>query len=226
MAFHERLTAATAAEEDDFVNIPLIKQALRDGVPKDMYLAYLEQAYHHVKHTCHLLALAASRCGDGDAGYQEALFEYINEEKGHDEWILDDIAALGGDAGAVRKGEPDIPCAVMVGYTYYAIEHISPYCLLGMVHVLEGMSVLLAGKAAASIRRTIGDGDDVGGFTYLASHGEIDIQHVAFFKKTIETISDAEKQKAVIETARVIYRLFGDIFRSLGKNLEGNQNAA
>ena len=135
--FFERLKAETESDRKAFAAIPLIGETIANGVSKDVYLAFLGQAYHHVKHTCNLLALAASRCGDGDRAYQNALFEYIAEEKGHELWILDDIAALGGDAEAVARGQPDAPCAAMIGYVYYAIEHISPYCLLGMVHVLE-----------------------------------------------------------------------------------------
>lgn len=103
-----------------------------------------------MKHTFPLLALAASRTED--ERYQDALVEYMEEERGHEKWILDDIRALGGDASAVAASEAGPACKVMVGYTYYAIEHISPYAMLGSVHVLEGMSVLLADQLADSLK--------------------------------------------------------------------------
>jgi hypothetical protein len=40
---------------------------------------------------------------------------------GHDEWILDDIAACGGDAEAVRHGAPGHATEVMVAYAYDTI---------------------------------------------------------------------------------------------------------
>ena len=96
---------------------------------------------------------------------------------------------MGGDADAVRDGNPGIACQVMVGYTYYAIEWVSPYAMLGSVHVLEGMSTLLADKAADAIQRSLGHrGKD--GFSYLRSHGALDIEHVAFFKKLVNSIDD------------------------------------
>ena len=107
-----------------------------------------------MKHTFPLLAFAAARTSDET--YQDALVEYMEEERGHEKWILNDIAAHGGDAAAVRDGTAGIACQVMVGYTYYAIEWISPYAMLGSVHVLEGMSTLLADKAADAIQRSIG----------------------------------------------------------------------
>ena len=97
---------------------------------------------------------------------------------------------MGGDAVAVRDGKPGIACQVMVGYTYYAIEWISPYAMLGSVHVLEGMSTLLADKAADAIQRSLG-GRGKDGFSYLRSHGALDIEHVAFFKTLVNGITDA-----------------------------------
>ena len=86
----------------------------------------------------------------------------MNEERGHDKWILDDIRAIGGDADAVERGKPHIPCQVMVGYAYYAIEWISPYSFLGMVHVLEGVSVMLADQVASAVKLSLGTGGEAG----------------------------------------------------------------
>ena len=217
MNFYTDLMTQTEDSRNRFLAIPIIRQTLEEGVSMDLYVAYLMQAYHHVKHTCNLLALAASRCGTEDRPYQDALFDYIDEEKGHDLWILDDISALGGDAERVRAGEPEIPCAVMIGYAYYAIEHISPYSLLGMVHVLEGMSVALAQSAATSIAGALDRPINDGGFQYLTSHGALDQDHVAFFEKLVKGINNQQHQQAIISTANVMYELFGGIFDALGR---------
>ena len=138
MPFYDELLHATQPERERFIQIPVIQRALSEGVDQAMYLAFLSQAYHHVRYTCRLLACAIARCGDDDQAYIDALLEYIVEERGHEAWILDDIRALGGDAEAVRDGRGDLPCRLMVSYVAYAIEHVSPYAMLGMVHVLEG----------------------------------------------------------------------------------------
>lgn len=151
MTFYERLLSETTAERQDFQSITLIQNAVQKGVTRELYAKYLEQAYHHVRFTVPLLELARDNCGVDDTAYINALAEYIIEESGHDEWILDDIKALGVDAQAVRHGQGGFACRVMVGYAHYGVEHISPYALLGMVHVLEGMSVELAEKAAGAI---------------------------------------------------------------------------
>ncbi len=214
MSFHDRLLAETAAERAAFLATPLIRSVLRDGASPDLYLAFLEQAYHHVRHTCPLLALAASRLGPDDDRYRDALIAYMDEEKGHDEWILDDIRQLGGDAASVRGGQPGLACKAMIGWAYYAVERISPYCLLGMVHVLEGMSVRLAHAAAE--RLAAGFGRDLGdGFRYLTSHGALDVEHVAFYRRLVDGLP-AAAQPYIVEAAKDFYRLYGGIFAELG----------
>ena len=187
MTFYDRLIAETESERIGFLSIPLIREALHSGASRELYLDFLTQAYHHVKHTFPLLAFAAARTTD--EAYQDALVEYMEEERGHEKWILADIAAMGGDA-LRKEGDPGIACQVMVGYTYYAIEWVSPYAMLGSVHVLEGMSTLLADKAADAIQRSLAHhGED--GFSYLESHGALDIEHVAFFKTLVNGLTDA-----------------------------------
>lgn len=222
MAFHDRLTAETAAERNAFLHIPIVAHATVHGAARETYLAFLEQAYHHVRHTFPLLALAASRTGD--EYYQDALVEYMEEERGHEKWILDDIRFLGGDADAVAKGEPGQACAIMIGYAYYAIEHVSPYAMLGSVHVLEGLSVMLADKLADVLKTTLGLPDDAG-FSYLRSHGALDQEHVAFFRDTINGFKDRAIQDLIIAQSKIFYRLYGNIFQDIG-NLSGWRHAA
>jgi long-chain acyl-CoA synthetase len=217
MSFYERLTAETAKERDAFLAIPIVQHAIRNGASHALYLDFLEQAYHHVKHTFPLLALAASTTKD--ERYQDALIEYMEEERGHEKWILDDIRNLGGDPETIRTGTPRIPCQVMVGYAYYAIEHVSPFAFLGSVHVLEGMSVLLADKLADAMKNALGVDTDAG-FTYLRTHGSLDADHVGFFRKLVDGFDDAKTQFIIIEHAKIFYRLYGAIFHELGSRAE------
>lgn len=225
MLFFDRLHAETSTARDDFIAIPVIQRALIQGVPRAMYVAFLEQAYHHVKHTCLLLAAAAARGGMDDPRYVAALLEYIAEERGHEEWILNDIAALGHDAASVRTGTAELPARLLVAYVYYAIDHVSPYAMLGMVHVLEGMSAAFATTAATSLKASLGLRGDTG-FSYLGSHGKLDQDHTAFFRDLVNGIDDAAAQDAIIDTARVVYRLYGDVFRDIDTRLEDARHAA
>src|ERR1700692_1929952 len=100
MSFYDRLMSKTSKDRDAFFSIPLVQHAIRNGAPRSLYLDFLAEAYHHVKHTFPLLALAASRTPD--ERYQDALVEYMEEERGHEKWILNDIRALGGNPDTVR----------------------------------------------------------------------------------------------------------------------------
>lgn len=218
MTFFDRLLAETTAEREDFQSIAVIQQAVQQGVTKDLYAKYLAEAYHHVRFTVPLLQLALDKCGADDGAYAEALKEYIEEESGHDEWILDDINALGADGEAVRHGQGGFACRMMISHAHYAIEHVSPYALLGMVHVLEGMSVVLADKAAGAIRAGFGD-TPPNAFSYLTSHGALDQEHVKFFEDLVNTIDDRQTQDVIIQAAQDFYKLFGNMFRELGDEL-------
>lgn len=225
MPFFDRLHAETRQARDDFVSTPVIQEALQQGVSREMYLDFLAEAYHHVRHTCRLLSSAVAHARDRDQRYIEALLEYIVEERGHEAWILDDIAALGGDAEAVRNGAPGLPCRLMVAYVYYAIAQVSPYAMLGMVHVLEGMSAALASAAAGRLKTTLGIADNAG-FSYLSSHGALDQEHVAFFRDLVNGIGDPAAETAIVETAKVVYRLYGDMFREIATRHREAQHAA
>ena len=107
MSFYEQLVAETADSRDAFLSIPLVRATIRNGASRSLYLDFLTEAYHHVRHTFPLLALAASRTAD--ERYQDALVEYMEEERGHEKWILNDIRALGGDPDTVRDGQGGPP---------------------------------------------------------------------------------------------------------------------
>lgn len=225
MSFYEDLVRGTATERAAFLAIPIIQHTLAKGVGREIYLDYLGQAFHHVRHTAPLLALAFARCGEQDAIYRKALSGYLAEEQGHEEWILDDIRALGGDAERVRHSTPRLPCKVMVAYAYDLVGRVDPYALLGMVHVLEGMSVALATRAAAAIRTSLGPPGGNAGFSYLTSHGSLDTDHVAFFRRLVEELDEGHGP-AIIGAAQDFYRLYGAIFLDIQARAEAERHAA
>jgi len=223
MTTYERLSSETSEDLGRFLSIALVKNALESGGSRELYLSFLTQAYHHVKHTARLMGFAAAQTDDEEL--QDALIEYLNEERGHEKWILDDIRALGGDPEVVANGKPGRACQVMVGYAYYAIQWISPYSLLGMVHVLEGLSVKLADRLANAVQQSLSL-DGGAGFSYLRSHGGLDVGHVEFFRSLVNGVKDASTQDIIIDAARVMYGLYGAIFEELALTATGKANAA
>jgi hypothetical protein len=91
--------------------------------------------------------------------------------------------------------------------------------------VLEGMSTLLADKAADAIQSSLAyHGKD--GFSYLRSHGALDIEHVAFFKTFVNAIHDPAVQQLIIDQSKIFYRLYGDIYRELATRHPVQSHAA
>lgn len=213
MFFFETLEQRTAAARADLFAIPVIRDAMAGRVTRTQYVAFLTEAYHHVKHTVPLLMYCGSRLPESATGLRNAIAHYIAEEIGHEEWILNDIAAAGADPDAVRHGAPGVATELMVAYVYDTIARRNPIGFFGMVHVLEGTSIALATHAAQSMRTSLALPPEA--FTYLTSHGALDVQHVHFFTDLMNKLDDADDQAAVIHAAQVVYRLYGDVFRSL-----------
>jgi pyrroloquinoline quinone (PQQ) biosynthesis protein C len=223
MTPYEYLLTETAAARAEFLSIPLLARAVAGRVPRSLYIEFLAQAYHHVRHTCFLMSLAAEKTADSK--YRAALKTYMAEEDGHEQWILDDITAMGGDADAVACSRARPPCRAMVGYAHYAIDWISPYSLLGMIHVLEGTSAELATKAANALENSFGLTSSEG-LVYLRSHGALDVDHAAFFKDLINQICNPSAMPAIIDSAAMMYWLYGNIFRDLEQDLAKGTVAA
>jgi pyrroloquinoline quinone (PQQ) biosynthesis protein C len=214
MPFHDTLIEQTADARRSLLETPIIQGVLLRGeVSLPSYLAFLTEAWHHVRHTVPLLAAMRAALPPRHAWLDGALAEYIEEEAGHDEWILDDITACGGDAAAVRRSRPAHATEVMVAYAWDTLARGNPLGFFGMVLVLEGTSVALALRAADAIQRPLGLPD--GAFRYLRSHGTLDQQHTAHFARLMDRIHDPADQAAIVHAARAFYRLYSDVFRGL-----------
>jgi acyl-CoA synthetase (AMP-forming)/AMP-acid ligase II/thiaminase len=213
MTFYEELSAATARERERLLALPFIRDGAAGRLRLRDYVAFLTQAYHHVKHTLPLLMACGARLPERLEWLRQAMVEYVTEELGHQEWILDDLRVCGADAEQVRRGRPDLPAELMVAYAYDTIARGNPVGFLGMVLVLEGTSVQVATKAAEALGRSLGLPQSA--FTYLTSHGSLDQGHVRFYETLVNRLDDPADRAAVVHGARAFYKLYGDVFRGL-----------
>jgi pyrroloquinoline quinone (PQQ) biosynthesis protein C len=211
--FHDRLLAETARERDALIAIPIIQAALAGRIAHDDYVAFLTQAFHHVRHTVPLLMACGGRLPARLEWLRTAVGEYIEEEMGHHEWILDDLEACGTDRAAVAAGEPSEATELMIAYAYDTIARGNPVGFFGMVLVLEGTSVALATRAAETIETSLGLPRNA--FSYLRSHGDLDIEHIGVYERLMNRLDDEDDRRAVIHAAKRFYRLYGDVFRGL-----------
>ena len=213
MSFFDTLQEATQRERQELFSLPIIRQALAGQVSLESYRAFLTQAYYHVRHTVPLLMACGARLPIRLEWLRGAVCEYIDEEYGHEQWILNDISACGGDADAVREGRPELPIELMVSFLYDLIARDNPVGLFGMVNVLEGTSIALATHAADSIREHLEL--PATAFSYLSSHGSLDVAHMQTYRRLMDRLEDPADQAAVIHASKVVYKLYADMFRAL-----------
>jgi pyrroloquinoline quinone (PQQ) biosynthesis protein C len=216
MNFYDQLLAATADERNTLMSLPLIVQGAQGKISLETYRAFLTQAYHHVKHTTPLLMACGGRLSGDYEWLRTAIGEYIEEEMGHQEWVLNDIEACGGDKEAVRHSLHADTAAchateVMVAYAYDMIYRVNPVGFFGMVLVLEGTSTAVATQAGETLMQSLNLPKKA--FSYLLSHGSLDISHVSFFESLMNQVSNPADQQMIIHAAKRFYRLYGDVFR-------------
>ncbi|MBL4571758.1 MAG: iron-containing redox enzyme family protein [Gammaproteobacteria bacterium] len=213
MDFFDTLVSQTEKSRQELMSAPIITRCLQGQIEVDDYVAFLVQAYHHVKHTVPLMMAVGSRLPGEKEWIRTAVAEYIEEEIGHQEWILNDIQNCGYDKEAVRNGSPSAATELMVAYAYDMAQRVDPMGFFGMVHVLEGTSINLADKVADSVKDALSLPQNA--FSYLYSHGSLDQDHVAFFKDIMNRIKDKEDQAIIVHSCRMFYQLYGNIFRTL-----------
>jgi pyrroloquinoline quinone (PQQ) biosynthesis protein C len=224
MTFHEQLAARTAQDREFLIDAPIIRRALAGQISRDEYIAFLTQAFHHVRHTVPLLMAVGARLPDRLGWLRKEIIHYTEEEEGHEQWILNDIAAAGGDAMAASNSLPSTATDAMVAYAYDTATRRNPVGFFGMVFVLEGTSVALALNAAERLESALQLPNRA--LTYLRSHGQLDQEHVHHLYGILNRLDEPDDRAAVERCARVMFRLYGNLFRGLDEQATSPRRAA
>lgn len=212
LPFFDRLVMHSAQSRSRLMAIPQLQAGLAGRISRGTYLAYLAQAYHHVRHTVPLMRLARGRL-QAKPHLVTALDDYIAEEEGHEAWILNDIRAAGGNADLAVSQGPSRATARMVEHAYQTVETGNAAAFFGMVFVLEGTSTALATSGAEAVRSSLGL--PASAFTYLSSHGELDQEHMRFFETLVNRLDDRDDEQAILTMADAMFDLFGGIFAAI-----------
>ncbi len=213
MKFHQQLESLTFPDRQWLVTALVIQQALAGQISRDLYIAFLTQAYHHVRHTVPLMMAVGSRLPATHRWLLDEVAHYVEEEMGHDEWILSDIEHAGGDRLAASRSLPASATDAMVGFAYDVAMRRNPVGFFGMVFVLEGTSVALALRAADRIQSVLDLPPQA--MTYLRSHGELDQEHIHHLADILNRLESDADREAVVTSAKTFFWLYGNVFRSL-----------
>ena len=208
----ETLASATERERNDLLGLPILADVANGRFTIDTYLRFLTNAYHHVRFTVPLMMTCGAHLDPHQDWLMEKLKTYVDEEFGHEQWILNDIRAAGGDAEGIARSEPNPPTELLVAYVRDYIVQTNAVGFFGMVFVLEGTSTTLALGTARLIQEGLSLPDAA--FSYLTSHGELDQEHMRYFEELVDRLTPGDLQH-VIHVARRAYRLYADVLASV-----------
>jgi len=212
MSFFITLVEMTDANRRELETVPKVNSMIHHGLSLAEYQAFLHDLYHIVWHFCPVMAAAAARCSDRFREVRYDLYDRIEEEKGHETWVLEDIEAIGGDVAGARAHPPSAPVQAMIAFNYFGAERVHPCSVLGMLYMLEVVSSVYGGRVSDSIARTLGRNVDAGGFRFLTSHATMDLDHMAKLNKLVKKIDDPDAQESIVNSTRVNFYQFGRMF--------------
>ena len=144
--------------------------------------------------------------GAGKTTTLRMLYTLMTPDRGR---VLVDGIDAARDPEAVRRSQPALPTELMVAYVYDRIARHNPVSFFGMVNVLEGTSIALATRAASAIRGSLELPPTA--FSYLNSHGSLDLEHMRFFEDLMNRL-DTDEDREVAE---------GDVIGVDIQNVEG-----
>jgi Iron-containing redox enzyme len=131
------------------------------------------------------------------ASLAKYLGQHVNEERHHDDWLLDDIGELGIPREAVWSRMPSATVASLVGSQYYWIHHHHPIALLGYIAVLEG-SPPVESQIAEVIERT---GLPERAFRTFIKHARLDPHHRDDLNSALDMMSLTGEHETLIATS-------------------------
>jgi Iron-containing redox enzyme len=184
----------------------------------ELYPAYLRTSHWIIRASIPLMETALERAqataaeDPVAAGLAEYLDHHVDEELGHDEWLLEDLAVLGVPRADVLAEPPSAAVASLVGAPYYWILHYHPVAVLGYIALLEGYPPTIA-EVDLLMKRT-GYGRDA--FRTLIRHAELDPLHRDDLDEAIDRLPLVPEHTAVIgicglHTVEAFTRVLGEL---------------
>ena len=214
LPFFARLVSATDEDRRAFETHPVVVAAVADGLSLQRYQALLLELYHVVWHFNPVCAAAASRLDDRFTPVRYFLYEHMQEELGHETWVLNDLEAVGVAPADTRAHPPAAHTLALNGYNYWAADRRHPCSALGMLYALEVIASVYGGPFASAIRESLLlEGDR--GVSFIDSHSTMDARHMAELRKILNQVDDAAAQAAIVESVRVNFHHFTRIIEAV-----------
>lgn len=102
------------------------------------YRDYLLATYQYVLCSVPLMEAALAESSHQEVpGLGPYLARHIEEERGHDKWLAEDLESLGVATSDLSLNLPPPAVLHLTGPQYHLIRHVHPVALLGYIFVLE-----------------------------------------------------------------------------------------
>lgn len=212
-SFFDRLVTDTAAERAALDRIAQIGAAVRGELPLAIYRAYLCEAYHHFKHAAPLMTLALANLKPAQKWLRDVLVEYIAEQSGHEQWILDDIRSAGGDPHATLTSTPRPASQRMLEYAYEYITSVNAAGFFGLVFAVQEFGAPLAHSGAQAHPSSPELAQH--GLRYRVARGAYDRAHGAHFRQLMDRVEAREDQDAIVTVANTMFGLLGELLAGI-----------
>jgi pyrroloquinoline quinone (PQQ) biosynthesis protein C len=218
LPFFAVLVSRTDEDRRGFETHPKLVDAVAHGMSVERYRALLLELYHVVWHFNPVCAAAAARLGspahDPDAALRYFLYEHMHEESGHENWVLNDLEAVGVTRNDARGHRPGAHTLALAGYNHWSAATRQPLSALGMLYALEVISSVYGGPFASAIRESLLlEGEQ--GVSFINSHATLDSQHMAELRQVLNQVKDEATQEAIVESVQVNFHHLTRILESL-----------
>ena len=185
-----------------------------NGLPLERYRKLLLELYHVVWHFNPVCAAAASRVSDAQKQVRYFLYDHMDEEKGHEQWVVNDLEAMGVRTEEVLAYKPTDFMLALNGYNYWAADRRHPCSVLGMLYALEVISSVYGGQMTTAISESLLlQGDR--GISFISSHATLDAEHMAELRVILNTLHDEAAKDAIIESTIFNFHQFGRVLEAI-----------
>jgi len=214
LPFFIDLVARTDEARRGFEANSKVLDIVANGLSVERYRNFLLELYHVVWHFNPVCAAAASRIDDTNKAVRYYLYQHMQEEKGHEEWVVNDLEVVGVPAARTLAYQPSMRILAFNGYNYWAADRKHPMSALGMVYALEVIASVYGGPMTAAITESLLlEGDR--GISFISSHAELDAQHMADLRVVLNGVTDDEAKSAIIESSCVNFDQFARILEAI-----------
>ncbi len=214
LTFFADLVTRTDEARREFETNPVVLEAVANGMPVERYRKLLLELYHVVWHFNPVCAAAASRVPDSHRQVRYFLYEHMQEESGHEAWVMNDLEAVGVAHAATTAHRAGVHTLTLNGYNYWSADRRHPCSVLGMMYALEVIASVYGGPFSSAIRESLLL-ESERGVSFISSHATMDAEHMAELRVLLNTVTDDEARDAITESTLVNFHHFTRMFEAV-----------